>query len=262
MNLRSSDMVLCTETSADTIKKYCKQGLIAPTAGSRTDYFNYYDPRQIPLFYMIKALRDLGQSQQEYLDYAQNRTPESAERMLREHCERIETAIASLQVKLDMFRGHAALIEEARRAKPGIELRTLPEQPMRRTAIKRVDDKRQNAEHLRYACGDIRQNGNAGCPLGYAYNDFADLLKSPNEPAQLISFDPNSLDSRPAGDYLVGTVPCYYGEKITLPDRMSKYALQNNLAFLGPAYSIYLLDAVSVTKPEQYLLQIIVGVKR
>ena len=261
MTFRSGDMALCTETTVDTIKRYCKQGLLAPAAGNRTNYFNCYDPRQIPLFYMVKALRELGQSHQEFLDYGQNRTPESTERMLREHCERIENAIAALQVKLEMFRSHASLIAEGRSVKPGIELRALPAQPVHRTALKKVDDARKNAEQLRYACGDIRQNGNAGCPLGYAWNDFAGLLENPNQPAQLVSFDPNGLDSRPAGEYLVGTVDCYYGEKLGLPRRMSGYAMQNGLEFHGPAYMVYLLDAVSVMDTEQYLLQIAVEVR-
>jgi len=261
MTFKSGDMMQCTEVSLGTLYRYCEQGFLAPVAGRKNERFRVFDPRQIPLFYMIKALRDLGIGQQEFLEHGKSRTPESTARMLGDYIERLTAAIASLQEKLDIVSSHAALIEEGRAAKPGIELCTLPEQPIRRSAVRTHSGKIKNAELLRYACGDIRQNGNAGCPLGFAWNDFADLLGDPNQPAQLVSFDSAGPEIRPAGEYLVGTVACYYGEKHALPQRMAAYAKENGLEFHGPAYSVYLIDAVSAAEPERYLLQIAVAVK-
>jgi effector-binding domain-containing protein len=77
-----------------------------------------------------------------------------------------------------------------------------------------------------------------------------------------VSYDPQGPDLRPAGDYLVGTVACFYEEYGDFPRRMFTYALDHGLEFTGPAYTIYLLDAASVTEPEQFMLQIVAGVKR
>jgi effector-binding domain-containing protein len=57
-------------------------------------------------------------------------------------------------------------------------------------------------------------------------------------------------------------VRCCYGEKNGLPKRMFDYALHNGLEFCGPAYTVYLLDAASVSDAEQFLLQVAVQVQR
>ena len=260
MILKSGSMAMCAETSTSTIIKYCEMGLIAPIAGRKNECINTFDPRQVPQIYMIKALRELGFGMQDLKEYGQHRTKESTARMLQEYSRRLTGEIAAMQNKLDMICSHTALLEEGRTAKPGIELRTLPEQPIRCSALKVHKTKTKNAEQLRHACGDIRQNGNAGCPMGVAYAEFVDLLEEPGQPAQLVSYDPNGPEIRPAGEYLVGTISSYYGEKHALPQRMAAYARKTELIIFGPAYTVYLLDAVSVAETDEYLLQIAVPV--
>ena len=262
MELKSGDLAMCAEISISTIIKYCEMGLLAPVANRKSDYAGVFDPRQIPQFYVMKMLRELGLNKQQVLDYGQNHTPETVIDMFSGFDMRISDEITALQKKLDIVRSYLPLIREGQAAKSGIGLRELPEQRIRTNAIKTHSAKTKRTEFLRYACWDIRQNGNAGCPMGFAFNEFLDLLENPNQPTRLVSFDPQGPETRPAGEYLVGTVDCYYGEKLSLPRRMSDYALKNGLEFHGPAYMVHLLDAVSVMETEQYLLQIAVGVRR
>ena len=262
MILKSGGMAMCTETSISTIIKYCEMGLLAPVSGRKNECINTFDPRQIPQLYMIKTLRELGFSTEAFKEYGQSRTKESTSRLLQEYTEQLTAEIAALQNKLDIMHSHTALLEEGLVAKPGIEVRVLPEQSIRCSALKAHPTKTKNAEFLRHACGDIRQNGNAGCPMGFAYADFFDLLENPSQPAQLVSYDPNGPEVRPAGEYLVGTMRSYYGEKHALPQRMIAYARKNGLEIHGPAYTVYLLDAVSVAETDEYLMQISVAVKR
>ena len=262
MILKSGGMAMCTETSISTIIKYCEMGLIVPVFGRKNESINIFDLRQVPQIYMIKTLRELGFGMQELKEHGQTRTKESTARLLHEYSDRLASEIAAMQYKLDMMRSQAALLEEGLTAKPGIELRTLPAQPIRRSALKTHKTKTKNAEQMRYACGDIRQNGNAGCPMGFSYNEFSDLFEKINQPAQLVSYDPNGPECRPAGEYLVGMVSCCYGEKHALPQRMAAYAAKNGLELHGPAHTVYLLDAVSVAKTDEYLLQISVAARR
>ena len=84
---------------------------------------------------------------------------------------------------------YAALIEEGVTAKPDvITLRELPEQRVRRCALENHGVKTKNTERLRHAHGEIRQSGNPGCPLGYAYGEFFDLLEQPEQPVQPVSY--------------------------------------------------------------------------
>jgi hypothetical protein len=83
-------------------------------------------------------------------------------------------------------------------------------------------------------------------------------LDDPDRPAQFVSYDPQGIETRPADEYLVGTDFCGYAEKSSLPKRMFDYALHNNLEFIGPAYTVNLFDAASVTEANQFLLQVAV----
>jgi len=263
MNLKTSDMAICAETSAFSIRDYSNQGLLGPVPREENNNYRFFDPRLIPQVYLLKTLRELGLGSQEFVDYGHRRTPEGTREMLRGYSTRLEIELAHLQENLDMLNSYLSLIDEGMAAAPGeIALRTLPERPVRFSSLENYSSRTGERERLRRAFGQIRQNGNAGCPLGFAYKDFFDFLEKPDAPAQLASFDPRGPDTRPAGEYLVGTQACFYGEAGDLPRRMLKHALQENLEFSGPVFTVYLHDAACVTEPEQYLLQVCAGVRR
>jgi len=261
MTLKTSDMAICAEASQFTIREYGNQGLLGPIFRSRNNSYRSFDPRLVPQVYLIKTLRELGCTPQQIREYGHNRTPGQVLELLRGHSAQLSGQIAALQAKMDVLQSRAALIEAGLSANPGkIELRMMPEQPFRCSALEYTNEKVKNIERLRRAIGQIRQDGNAGCPMAYAYRDFRGLLEKPDQPAQIVSCDPQGPDVRPAGEYLVGTATCYYGQTNPLPRRMQAQAERDHLEFSGPAYAIYLLDTASVTEPEQYLLQVSVMV--
>ena len=263
MNLRTSDLAICTETSAFSIRDYSDQGLLGPVYRAESNNYRFFDPRLIPQVYLLKALREMGFSTQQLAEYGHNRTPEQVCGVLGRRSEQLCREIAHMQASLDMLRSYLSLIQEGRAASPGeIGVRTLPARPVHCSALEGAGGKTSAAQRLRLAFGQIRQHGNAGCPLGFAWHDFFDFLEQPDSPALLVSFDPRGPDARPAGEYLVGTESCYYGQTGRLPRRMFEYALHNGLELAGPAYTVYLLDAASVTGAEQYLLQVAVEVKQ
>ena len=264
ISLKTSDLAICAEVSHFFIRDFSDQGLLGPIPRSVSSSYRSFDPRLIPQVYLIKALRDMGLTSQQLKEYGQNRTPASTIAMFRNCCARLSDEISMLQARMDILQSYTSLIEEGQSAQPGqIEVRELAERPIRISCLERFgSSKRKDLERINRAHGRIRYNGNAGCPLGYAYNNFFELLEEQEKPAQLVSYDPRGPETRPAGRYLVGTVPCHYGEKSGLVHRMFEYALHNNLEFCGPAYTVYLHDAASVTEREQYLLQVTVAVNQ
>lgn len=260
MTLKTSDLAICAEVSTSTVRDYSDLGLLGAVTRSNSSY-RVFDPRMIPQFYVIRTLRELGFSLEEIRTFSEQRTPESSLDLFQRCSEQLSSKIAVLQKQLDILQSHAALIEEAQATQPGeIGLRTLPERRIRLSALGYNDSegKHKRSERLRRAHGEFRQNGNAGCPLGYAYDSFFDLLEQPSQPAQFVSIDPQGPEIRPAGEYLVGTVKCGYDEKTSLPNRMFQFAMNHGIELAGPAYAVYLLDAASVTDPEQYFLQVMV----
>ena len=263
MNLKTSDLAICAETSAFSIRDYSDQGLLGPVPRAQSSNYRTFDPRLIPQVYLLKALREMGFSAQQLAEYGQNRSPEQAREVLGRCSEQLTREITHKQTSLDMLRSYLSLIQEGQSAAPGeIELRALPVRALRCSSLEDVGGKSNASQRLRRAFGLIRHQGNAGCPLGFAWRDFFDFMEQPDCPAQLVSFDPQGPDTRPAGEYLVGTERCFYGQTGSLPRRMFEYTLHHDMELNGPAYTVYLLDAASVTGAEQYLQQVTVEVKR
>jgi len=200
----------------------------------------------------------MGFSMRQLEEFGQNRTPENALELVRD-CDRLlETEISKLRTRQYMLQSYSALIREGQAAQPGeVAVRTLPAQPIHRVSLAKAGGR----IGYEYLCQCFTQVRNSGCPLGYAWHDFEDLLDFPEQPTQMVFFDPKGDDLRPAGEYLVGTAQCCYGDTDGLPSRMLDYSRHNNLEFYGPAYTVYLLDAASVAGAEEYLLQIAVRVR-
>jgi hypothetical protein len=92
-------------------------------------------------------------------------------------------------------------------------------------------------------------------PVGGYFNNLDDYLASPSQPSQFYSVDPTGADKKPAGKYLVGYVRGYYGETKGLERKMRDWINQNGVKAQGPVYNIYLMDEISLTDPNQYLMQ-------
>jgi len=187
-------------------------------------------------------------------EFGRNRTPEKALEMIRDNDKLLKREISELRKRQDMLHSYAALIKKGRRTKPGeIALRMLPPLPIHNAPLEQAGGELATYKHLREC---IMQLPNNGSPLGYVYSDFHSLLERPARPVQLVSFDPKGAGLRPAGEYLVGTAACSDEVPAVLARRMLAYALQNGLEICGPVWSVYLHDAVSAAKQEQYLTQL------
>jgi effector-binding domain-containing protein len=97
---------------------------------------------------------------------------------------------------------------------------------------------------------------NPAYPIGGWFDGMESFLDAPSRPARFFSYDPNGNETIAEGLYLTGYTRVSYGRTNDLPGRMAAYAKRNGLTFTGPVYGVYLLDGLSVTDPEQYLLRI------
>ncbi|MCL2107537.1 MAG: hypothetical protein FWH26_10840 [Oscillospiraceae bacterium] len=243
------------------IEKYISLGLFEPMANKEGDRYRAFDPRQIPHLHMLNLLKEAGLQGERLKKYAQNKTQQMTMDVFRRHSQMLRGEMARIQKKLDMIESHASLMKDGTCAAPGgVALRTLPARPILCCPIERSGPRRKDIDLLCRAHGQIRERGNPGCPLGFAYKEFLDLLEYPGQPAQLVSFDPRSSETRPAGEYLVGTAPNTSNDVKSLSRRMFVYAMQNELEFTGPAYAAYIFDTAA--GPKECLLQISVQVNQ
>ena len=82
------------------------------------------------------------------------------------------------------------------------------------------------------------------------------FLDESSHPVRFFSLDPNGTNIRAAGLYLVGYTRGYYGQTNSLPQRVQLFAKRKKLIFCRPVYNSYLFDEISISDPEQYLLQV------
>ena len=220
-------------------------GLLIPAGRNAPRGHRYYSSDQIAAVHLIQALSSLGIPLNSMKDLGKNR--DQMHTLFCDCEERLGVKISELQDRQEQMRGYAAQFEiEDSRADPPceIEVRGLPEQAMHCAQLKG-----------RYS-GPAMQSGKKDGPAGYAFNEIYDLLEAPDRPARLVTFDPQGPKLRPAGEYLVGTVQCAFGEMNGLARRMLEYAMNNGLEMQGPAYVFYRHDA----ECGSYALQVTVGV--
>ena len=259
MKMRTRDVATCADISPYVIRQYIDAGLLGPVYQSENNY-RWIDPRAVPQACIWRTLQEAGLTTEQLWELKQSRTPEKILELFWVCSEQLNREILTLRKRQVMLNSYALLIKKGRRARPGgIELRTLPARPVQLIPLEQTGGAMNMYESL---CQSFTQAHNIGCPLGFAYNTFFGLLEAPEQPAQMVSFCPQGRERLPAGEYLVGTAACGCGEEDGLARRMFDYALQNWLEFCGPAYTVYLHDAVSVAEQEQYLLQVTVTVNR
>ena len=105
-------------------------------------------------------------------------------------------------------------------------------------------------------CNDLEEKGgNLQYPIGGWWGSIDDFLRNPIRPSRFYSVDPDGIQHKKAGKYLVGYNRGFYGEIGNLPERIVAFAQKNNLKFGGPMFNIFLHDEISVLTHDNYLMQ-------
>jgi hypothetical protein len=97
---------------------------------------------------------------------------------------------------------------------------------------------------------------NLSYPIGGYFETFNDFINSPGRPYRYFCHDPNGLDIKRAGNFLVGFTRGDYGVLNDLPQRMQAFIDENKVRARGPVYHDYPINEVCVKDPSQYLSRI------
>jgi len=223
-----------------TLRYWDEQGLVRPARRNERTRYRYYAPDQVMEVNLLQVMLSLDMPLKKSMDV---RDPLG---LFRTCHAQLGVKITEMQARQEMLHRYVMLAEESQPVQPeGIEVQALPAQAIHRIPLEK----------------DATQARNVGYPLGCTYLDLYDLLEKPDKPAQMVSFDPQGPESRSAGEYLVGTAICRYGETGGLPRRILEFALHNGLELQGPVYTVYMPDA-DAAGTEEYLLQVSVMVNR
>jgi len=235
--------------ASSTLRYWDKIGLLCPVHTDPANGYRYYSPGQVEAVQLIQVMGSLDISLNTMKDTVRGWSPERILELYRDYGEQLEEKISGLRAKQDLLRRNASRIEQSMATQSDeIALCALPAQPFRRLDL--TDG--------RAAARARRSDG----PGGYTYHNLYDLLEEPNHPANLILYDPQGPEIRPAGVFLVGTQACHNGKTGGLPRRMLEHALQHSLEMQGPAYAVNLPNAFAAMGAEQYRIQIFVEIKQ
>jgi DNA-binding transcriptional MerR regulator len=220
--------------------------------------YRYYSPTQITIVKMIRVLVEIGVPLTTIKELSTERSPEKLLKLLNKNKAIIADEIHFLQEVYTIINTFMDLLYEGISVTETVV--TVSEMPEKRIIL---GDKTEFTgetsfigEFKRFCCTPHKPRLNMSFPIGGFWESMAAFFDEPSRPVRFFSLDPNGLEKKETGLYLVGYTRGYYGQTNDLPERMAAFAKGNGLVFSGPVYNLYLFDEMCVNDPEHYLLQV------
>jgi DNA-binding transcriptional MerR regulator len=246
-----------------TLIYYDEIDLFKPMSRGENNY-RYYSHRQIITVNLINVMRDLDIPVKVIKALAYDRTPEKIHGLLAEQEKQLKDKVHWLKDAQKIIRTLRKLLNLGMDAEEDIisihEMDALP------LILGPENDFGESASFyngfLRF-CGQAKTKGfNLSYPIGGYFADMDAFFNEPSRPNRFFFVNPDGKEARDAGLYLTGYTRGYYGQTNDLPQRLDDYIREHSLIPQGPVYNIYLFDEISVTDPNQYLLQATVRVSK
>jgi len=249
----------------DALRHYDKKGIFKPAKLGEEfkNQYRYYAPTQITTIKMIRVLTEIGVSLNEIKELASSRSPEKLIKLFSKQQGIVADELRFLQEVHSVISTFLKLlIDGVSATETDITVSELPE---RKIILGDINEFYGSVGFykgfMRFCNSQHEPKLNLSYPVGGYFESKDEFLKEPSKPTRFFSLDPNGNDKQKAGLYLLGYTRGYYGTTNDLPKRILEFAKKNGLIFNGPVYNIYLFDEMSVTDPEQYLLQVSASVK-
>ena len=250
---------------ASTLRYWDSIGLFSPFKRDPENNYRYYSLAQITTLNFVATCRDIGIPLENIAELRKKRDPEKFLNLIEKKELEIDLELRKLQERSSIIHTKRVLIRYG-----------LNVDETKIAVVRREDDwsailwprneYKEGDTFLEPLTSFINKSQefriNLSFPIGGRYDDMESFLRSPGHPDNFFSLDPTGGNTRKHGDYLVGFTRGYYGELGDLPERMDQFARENGLVTDGCVYLTYPLDEASNNEPDNYLGQVMVGVKK
>jgi DNA-binding transcriptional MerR regulator len=250
-----------TGVKQSVLRYYDAIGLFQPVERGENNY-RYYSLEQIQTIKLIDTLRALKVPLKKIEEIMQSRSPEAMIGILTQHEVELNNELRVLQESFALIHMLRTLMQnDIPLDENEISIKFLDELCI---ALGQVNDFCPDEEYHRVYSNYYRTarnlRVNLSYPIGGYFDTIDEFLKTPSQPKRYFSLDPNGLDLRKAGNYIVAYTRGGYGEMSDLPQRIGDYMKANGITKAGPVYQIYPLNEMSTKDPHNYLQQISIRV--
>jgi len=251
-----------TGVNQSTLRYYDEIDLLPPASRGDNNY-RYYAPFQIIKLNYINVLVDLGVPLSVIKEMNTDRTPEKIVELLTRQEANLDKMLHDLHTAYSIIHTYRKNIQHGVNAHHGLV--RVEEFDETRLVLGHMNNFEKNndtfyEEFVRFCMAAEKRRMNLRYPTGAYHEEIKQFMEEPHRPDRWFSLDPLGNTVRPAGKYLVGYCRGYYGEFGDIPHKMQEYAKEHNLVVKAPVYVVYLLDEISIVKPEQYLSRISMAV--
>ncbi|MDR0861188.1 MAG: MerR family transcriptional regulator [Oscillospiraceae bacterium] len=258
--ISARDFSKITKVPVSTLKYYDEIGLFKPLRRGENGY-RYYAPQQVVTVNFIRVLTQCGVPLKTISEMEKNRNPKDLLQVLHKHEIELDREMRSLRERYSVLHVFVDMIFTGLLADESVfAVEDMPATPLLMGAeIVSSNNTAFYESFVRFIAQTPRVN--LSFPVGGLFKDMASYLSAPSEPTRFFSIDPFGDNEKHAGRYLVGYTRGFYGQMNDLPEKMAAYAEERDMQLIGAVYTIYLHDEVSISDPENYLLQVSVQVK-
>lgn len=255
-NLSVSEFADIVDVSASSLRHYDKLGIF-PALKEGEGKSRYYDAMQVTLFNMVRVLCEIDMPYKEMQNIAKNRTPELMFKQLTKQRYAILDKIELYNEALILISTYLEMLSIGMSATESEIM--VYEMPEMRVAMGDANDFSGSdsfyEEFIRFCKAPHSPPINLSYPIGGYFESMDDYIANPSQPTRFYSVDRSGKQAKESGLYLIGYTRGYYGETNDLVARMVSHASKHGYEFCGPVYNLFLHDEVTVSDPNQYLMQ-------
>ncbi len=260
-----SDFAKLSRTKRDTLLFYDKMELLKPNYRGKNGY-RFYSAGQVAAVNLIRTAQRLGFSLVEIKDIIKRRTPAMMDELLRQQIARIDERINEwmrarklLYVLQKMI--HSAIVAD----KDSFSVEFLPAEAIVLGDVNDYSRERSDYDALLsfyQACTEKYPDMDLNYPVWGIVSEERIRRGDWHWPDRFYFHNPDGYDRRPGALYAIGY--CYgdYGETGALYKRLLSYIEKNGYEICGPAYEEYPLNELCVAEVSNYLIRLMITVKK
>jgi DNA-binding transcriptional MerR regulator len=260
-----TDFAKFSRTTRDALCHYDRIGLLSPISRGDNGY-RYYSGGQLAVVNVIRTLQELGMSLSEIKILIDRRTPEHTNTMLLNQIDKIDKKIDNwITARKLLATLQKSIFSVLNTDENAITVQTLPEKAIILGDLNDYsDDKNAYDALLNFynTLNDRYLNLDLNCPVWAVFSE--ERIKNGDWvlPDYYYFYNPNGREKRPAALYAIGYTRSSYGQGGELYKRLIDYINENGFEICGNAYEEYSLNEICISDDENYLMRVMITVRR